>query len=369
MMRHTMSKSLLLTQPLMLLLLFTLITNSFANAAESASQFKILKVNNTTENSKDRAGLGDRIQVHIDSLSALSQLTGNNIKNIKLKINDQIIADSEPLKIDDNTLEYKLISTEKSKAVWDSLRVKSNKALIPVTISVGQENSSIDLPVTAQQNNFILILRDQRTFTFLFIFGLILFLLTFLKLNKKDARLRNYGPESTYSLALVQMAIWYYVVTIGYLYIYIITGNQPVLNNSILVLLGISSGTAVGARIIDGAKVDKQTADSADCSPNNEEPKANDKNSVLNKLENIKSSGNIFIDILSDEYGIALSRFQVLVWTCIVVFIFVHDVYSTMKMPDFSDSNVLILMGISSGSYIGYKIKEDYSRKTDNAKG
>ena len=44
-------------------------------------------------------------------------------------------------------------------------------------------------------------------------------------------------------------------------------------------------------------------------------------------------------------------------WTVILVIIFVASVWKDYAMPTFS-GNVLALMGISGGTYVGFKFKE-----------
>jgi hypothetical protein len=129
-----------------------------------------------------------------------------------------------------------------------------------------------------------------------------------------------------------------------------------------MILLGISSATAVGAKVIDSSNIDKKQSESTDAGPDAIAEQEKEGNSLAIKIKEVKSRHFLY-DILSDEYGLALSRFQIFVWTLIMVSIFVYDVLSTAAIPDFSDSNVLTLMGISSGSYIGYKLKEDFTQK------
>jgi len=52
-----------------------------------------------------------------------------------------------------------------------------------------------------------------------------------------------------------------------------------------------------------------------------------------------------------------LHRFQIVVWTLVFTVIFVARVFVHLAMPDF-DSQLLALMGISSGTYIGFKFPE-----------
>lgn len=47
-------------------------------------------------------------------------------------------------------------------------------------------------------------------------------------------------------------------------------------------------------------------------------------------------------------------RTQILVWTVVLIWIFARAIYDTLAMPDF-DATLLGLMGISGGTYVGFK--------------
>ena len=60
-------------------------------------------------------------------------------------------------------------------------------------------------------------------------------------------------------------------------------------------------------------------------------------------------------DLLGDEGHISFHRFQIAVWTLVLAFVFVIRLLSELAMPEFS-ATVLGLMGISSGTYLGFKL-------------
>jgi ABC-type Mn2+/Zn2+ transport system permease subunit len=62
-------------------------------------------------------------------------------------------------------------------------------------------------------------------------------------------------------------------------------------------------------------------------------------------------------DLLADGDGISFHRFQIVVWTLILGVVFVWSVYRDMSMPEF-DASLLTLMGLSSGTYVGFKWPE-----------
>ena len=68
-------------------------------------------------------------------------------------------------------------------------------------------------------------------------------------------------------------------------------------------------------------------------------------------------SNGFLNDILSDNCGIEFHRLQVFVWTIFLGIIFLNSVVGQLTLKDF-DSTMLALMGISSGTYLGFKLKE-----------
>jgi hypothetical protein len=69
-----------------------------------------------------------------------------------------------------------------------------------------------------------------------------------------------------------------------------------------------------------------------------------------------KSASSGFLkDILSDDDGVSFHRFQILVWTMVLIMIFLAKVYHQFSMPEF-EGTLLALMGISAGTYIGFKL-------------
>ncbi len=132
-----------------------------------------------------------------------------------------------------------------------------------------------------------------------------------------------------FSLARVQMALWLALATGAYIYIWLRTGDTVnVIPSSILTLMGISGATTVLAAVVDTSAAAQNPE---------------------------QASGNFFRDILSDHDGISFHRFQMMIWTFILGGVFIQKVASTLIMPDF-DAQLLGLMGVSSLTYLGFKI-------------
>src|SRR5262249_39654127 len=88
-----------------------------------------------------------------------------------------------------------------------------------------------------------------------------------------------------------------------------------------------SSATALGAALIDGT----------------------------NPMTAPETTGNFFGDILNDQQAYVFHRFQMFSWTLILGMVYMASVLQEVGPPTFDDT-LLVLMGISSGVYIGFKM-------------
>lgn len=67
-----------------------------------------------------------------------------------------------------------------------------------------------------------------------------------------------------------------------------------------------------------------------------------------------------FADLVSDNTGGTLHRWQIVVWTVIIALIFLWLTYNTLEMPELP-TTLLTLMGISGTLYVGFKFPETQS--------
>jgi hypothetical protein len=135
------------------------------------------------------------------------------------------------------------------------------------------------------------------------------------------------GVRQPYSLARAQMAWWFFLLVTGYVFIWLVTGEADSISPSLLGLVGISAATALAAVAVTPVAA-----------------------------RGPRASEGFIRDLISADRGlVALDRFQVVVWTLILGGIFLTSVLWDLTMPDFSPT-MLALMGISSGTYIGFKL-------------
>lgn len=185
-----------------------------------------------------------------------------------------------------------------------------------------------------------------------------------------------------FSLSRLQMAFWLFVVVSSFLFLFVATQKVTVLNVTCLWLIGIGSGTALGAAIINPGDTSNQIAANKAIQVKAEE----DRNRLrllrqkkrrgetldpaqqteLETLEKVPKSYSGFaslrqllMDVISDDAeGVAIYRFQMLAWTIALGFVFIFKVAVDRSIPTF-DVATLGLLGISSGTYLGFKLQND----------
>jgi hypothetical protein len=190
-----------------------------------------------------------------------------------------------------------------------------------------------------------------------------------------------------FSLGRTQMAFWFLLVLGAYLFIGVMTGTWVgTIGTQALALMGISATTGVAAAAISSEKRQQVIAAPAQAASLItqqtilQEAIANPINAanVPVLIEQLKAVGTeraqlvarqapastatpkgigFWRDLVSDGDGIALHRFQVIVWTVVLGAVFLIRVATDLIMPEL-DPTTLALMGISSGTYLGFKFPE-----------
>ena len=145
--------------------------------------------------------------------------------------------------------------------------------------------------------------------------------------------------KNTFSLARTQFGIWTVIVFCSFVYLLTeIDKDQIELTEDVAILFGISVGTTVVSRSID-------------------------KNAKTPPVKNLTEDGRsscskgFLIDILSDGSGISVHRFQQVLFTLLLIYVFIVCLLENKNFPDL-DNKLLLLSGISSGGYLGVKISE-----------
>jgi hypothetical protein len=132
------------------------------------------------------------------------------------------------------------------------------------------------------------------------------------------------------SLSKIQMGIWILVFSFSYVLLAAIWRDFIPLTPGMLWLLGISSATAVGAKVI---------ARKNDPTP-----------PIRSRASRVCSEMHPTLGV----YKCEIHRCQIMLWTLIVMVVFVVRLVSTLHLPDIPGV-LLILMGVGGGTYLGFK--------------
>ena len=216
---------------------------------------------------------------------------------------------------------------------------------------------------------------------------------------------RRPDGKRPYSLARGQMAFWFFLVIASYFFLWVVTGDMNTLNSSVLALIGISAGTALGSAFVDASKpvptgssgnqpivdvtrphlevlaeLNQLRADTqkelealqkvrTTISPSDKgalDENERQQNEIRERLVNYRWQSvyfawptwkGVMYDLLAEDNLISFHRFQIFVWTLILGIMFIANVYNELAMPEFS-ATLLGLLGISAGTYVGFKLPE-----------
>ncbi len=145
-----------------------------------------------------------------------------------------------------------------------------------------------------------------------------------------------------YSLSRVQLLWWTVIILCCFSVKFGSTMKIPELNESILFLLGIGTGTITVAKLMSDSKKSKE-------SPTTEEE----------EFDFTNQSNGLLYDILDDGSGVSIHRFQAVLFNLVFGFTFLNQFFADMQyvMPYFSNEQ-LSLLGISSSTYLLMKNSE-----------
>lgn len=306
---------------------------------------RVLSITSQRRGSPGQAGLNDRITLTVRHLPDLLADIDGNCAGLVLFLGGMPLKGLPPESCNphDGQVRFLLVRTDAADEAWHALLGSPGDFYRPVTVSLGTSDS-VSIPTDV--GSFPLVILPHFELYFFFT-SLVVGTILFLSLARRSDLLRSPsglpGPDGRrpYSLARFQLGFWFFLVVAAYLFLWLITGELNTITESILALIGIGSGTALGATLIDTSR----------------QPSA--AGGLLAPGRPVKrvGSGRFLGDVLSDGTGVSLHRFQMFVWTLVLGIIFCSSVYRRLAMPEFS-ATLLGLMGISSGTYLGFKFPE-----------
>lgn len=347
--------------------------------------------NSEIVNTTEGANLGGVVTIVLRGLREWVR-RGQDANQLRLYLAGRMIPDAGPflINLSQQYVNYDLHLSPTDKSLWVQIIAEANRQpghKIPISVGLLDQRQPFDsssyvtFKVYPQYAKYILP-------------SLVILLIAFIFLGVKYDLLRDSVAKAPpcparrpYSLARVQMAVWFYIVIASFLYIWLITGEHNTPTSSVLALIGISAGTGLAAIFVDDSKetttndrraaLESQSAalemriqEIGDCSPPEGSTMHKDLQQKLSDLSKVKAdiaqlpavpptpvSKGFISDLLGAGQDMSFHRFQIAVWTIVLALIFAISVYQDLAMPDFAPA-LLGLMGISSGTYLGFKFPE-----------
>lgn len=363
---------------------------SQASPAAKSPELAIVGRKEGKEPADFRFKMGESLQIKATGLYATKireELAKSPAKALSLYLGDVRMANltMSPVQADQGMelrLHFQLVRNSEdddNRKAWDALLQKQSGYLMTPSVALAIGN---DLPVTVQSTHaFEFYITDGPRMAWILGAGLFIFVVAFFALTKNPTALRDGREGGYYSLGKSQMAFWGLLVLLSFVGVWIATGTVERIPLKVLILLGISGGTGLSAIVIgESKKAGKATEIQATLvklrdeqrlleeqklkDPNTFSSSANDRITaiiaeigVLTRPPAPHESPRFWQDICSDEGGLSFHRLQVVIWTMVLGVIFVSTVARVISMPEFPET-LLILLGISNGTYLGFKIPE-----------
>jgi len=345
-------------------------SSQFAGAQNASPDLKLAAV------VSPQLSLGSTAIVQVDGLNAAAANTPK-LTDFILYLDHYAVADGADLQLSNiaaDRLAFSLQRTNSNAEAWKALLGSPAGLNKTVQVDVGIKGQSGVLPLAPNGSN-------SATLSIVWWPGLIIavvvVLVLFFVLRKygigdllRDSQPTSFGDAGAnlrrpFSLAQTQMAWWFVLVLAVYIFLFLITGEVNTLTSQALTLMGIGVGTALGAAMVENTKTDPVQKEFQDtlaaitqmeaASP--QPPELAAAHQKRDRLANQLASKSFFEDTLMDANGMSLHRFQLMAWTVVIGLIFCFEVYQNLTLPPF-DTTILALIGISGGTYLGFKIPE-----------
>jgi hypothetical protein len=311
-----------------------------------------------------QAGLGERISVEVQGLAAAVKELPNGCSDLILFLDGIPIAGSPPESCNQSAeaVRFLLDRTEDSDAAWHALLGSPDALTRTIWLSVGPAGNEA---WSTRVHDFELEVLPRGEFL-IYLALLAAALVGCVVLVRRTALLRDphtVPPPGTlppYSLSRFQLFFWTFLALAAYVFIWLITEELDTLTGSVLSMLGIGAGTALGASLIAQGKGEEPAGGTAAAGANAAAPATPTAaaSAPAPAPTRVAASRGFLDDVLNGPQGMSLYRFQMLAWTLVLGVIFCVQVYNRLAMPDFSPS-LLALMGISSATYLGAKFPEE----------
>jgi hypothetical protein len=354
--------------------------------------------------------IGDRIQLQASGFRAWRDVNKNAVLHLYIggvELTNVVLHDMGAVDSMDmlwTELDFDTADTQNRKAWVQVLQQARDSMKLPISMGIAGTHP---FPSAASDGGEVVVELNLWPTGYLVFAGMVLvgLAIALVLLGKRSNLLRDgievsnedqkAGKRPPYSLAKHQMALWFVVVVGTFLFVTLVTSVAAATSQTALLLIGISGATGLAALTIDnnkraGADATRQSLDAerAALVASLEDPATGlktklgqaaqgspeaiqlaaaiqVKNERLNEVTmelahsdpGPRLSQGWYLDLLSDENGVSFHRLQMAVWTVVLVGTFIRAVWREFAMPEF-DSTTLGLLGISSGTYLGFKFPE-----------
>jgi hypothetical protein len=271
---------------------------------------------------------------------------------------------------------------KESREAWDMLFKSKDEYVMPIEVNLAVGNA---LPLVVQSAHpFCFYVAPTSKILSIIASALLILFVSYYLIANKTNMLRD-RDTGYYSLGKSQMAFWGLLVVLAFVGVWILTGTMEYIPQQALILLGISGATGLSAILIGNSKKsgaqDNLTRDFTELRQEEQKLKEQkEKNpaafaqenesqltAISQKIAELSTqrgnppqptqSKGFWRDICDDGNGVSFHRLQVVIWTLVLGMVFVGYVADGMSIPEFPET-LLILMGISNLTYLGFKIPE-----------
>ncbi len=370
-----------------------------ARAAEPTS-FTILSPN---DGAPPAAGLNDTIEIRLNGAIP------SDTKTIQLRVDGTLLGVEPRAEPDTNTLVFSLARTDTNRELWSRLLGAPFGHSQTREILVGLEIAGKPLaylrdqaPGSQAAKAAISLVSYSATRMFFGISLTVLVIVLTAHMCWRTTMMRDSIipqvrlADRPYSLGRFQMAVWFCLIIASFAFILTVTHDLNSITSESFMLLGISGATALGSVAVDQTKdqvisqleatltgIGLKSRGDVDTLYKEVVEKKNGAalastvfpgasipgipaptlqqlwDGYMKIIAPYKTSG-FGKDLVNDINGPTIHRWQILIWTLILAGVYMWRVYANLETPTLG-TNLLTLMGISGGVYLGFKIPERQS--------
>lgn len=279
------------------------------------------------------------LTVNIEGVDDLKNYTHVDPSTFRLRLDGQLFNGLLPDRRGSGQYAFDLAALHQDKNWLRILQAPPILGIKPVTVGIA--TSGDDLPPKSGQAVTVRLRIFSAGALMVAVLGVLVILGLVSRLGVAtdmllDSRPVPAGKKRPYSLARCQMTFWFVLIAAVFVVLTLVTGDyNNIVTDQSLVLLGISGATGLSSIAMDWEKAGQSGSDPVTAPVHT----------------------TFFEDLLTDDTGWALHRVQVFVWTLILGVVSLWSAYNRLTLPNF-DTNLLVLMGISSGLYLGFKWPE-----------